>query len=151
LNVQPETRYPSAYTITAGSYQSGNVQSLLADDNNYLVTKSGTSGVLRTSQTDLEFNTIAPPVSRLDILIVLGSTTSSTTLRIFAYNVVTATWSELSAATLGTGETTRTLAISASAANYVSPSGSVKVRVQSTKVLATHSIRIELARMTVTH
>ena len=41
----PQTLYPASYAVVSGAYQSGDLQSLVADDNNHLVVRSSTSGL----------------------------------------------------------------------------------------------------------
>jgi hypothetical protein len=149
--LNPETRTPSSYTIVTGTYQSGSLSSLGADDNNHLVVRSTTSGFERTSSTELVFSGVTGPVTRLDVSTILRSSTSSTTARLSLYDVVAGAWTQLTSSTIGTSEVSRAGAVSNSASRYVSPSGIVRLRVQSSKLLSTHTLSLEQARLTVTH
>jgi len=85
-NPTPQTYVPQSYAVSLGSYQSGNLASLSSDDNNFLVTKSTSSGWYRESITDFEFRNVRLPVSRLDYSVRLKSSASSTSVTIYAYS-----------------------------------------------------------------
>jgi Bacterial Ig domain/GDSL-like Lipase/Acylhydrolase family len=152
VNVRnPETLTPSSYTVVTGTHQSGSLASLGADDNSHLVVRSTTSGLERTASAELVFSGVTGPVTRLDVSTILKSSTSSTTARLYLYDVVAGVWTQLASSTIGTSEVARTGAVSTSASRYVGPTGTVRLRVQSSRLLSTHSLSLEQARLTVTH
>jgi hypothetical protein len=151
VSVFNDVRYPSGYTIQQGAYVSGTVQSLVSDNDNYLVTRSATSGMTAISKTDLQFSGVAGPVTRLDFSVTLKSSTASTAVTIYAYSASTSSWVQLDSVTLGTGETTRTFALTSNAASYIDATGTLRLRTQSSKFLSAHSVYLELVKLTVTH
>jgi hypothetical protein len=150
LNLPPETKYPTAYSVTTGVYRTGTLQSFVSDDDNYFTVGSTSSGTTRSSQTELQFSGITAPLSRIDLRLVLKSSASRTNLNIYVYDVSTSGWRQLTALTAGTSETTTSLAITSNLAAYVSPAGSMRVLVES-RISTTHSLSLDLARVVVTH
>jgi hypothetical protein len=144
----PIAYFPASYSVTTGAYQSGTAASLTADDNNYLVVRSTTSGATRQSVADLGFIGVAA-ATRLDYTVRLRSSASNTTITIFALNFVTGTWTQIGKSAIGTSETTLSASLTTSAASYVSPDGRVTVRIQSSRT-NTHSISDDLIKLVVT-
>ena len=139
---------PATYAVDTGTYQSGNVASLTADDNNYLVIKSTTSGVTRQSMTDFGFVTVAQG-SRLDYSVRLKSSTSGTTVVVSAFNYSSSLWTQLSSSSVGSSEVTVSASITTSASSYISSDGKMLVRVQSSQG-STHSVSDEVVKVLVT-
>jgi Bacterial Ig domain len=149
--LHPQTLYPASYAIVNGAYQSGGLPSLGADDNNHLVVRSSASGFERTAQAELVFSGVASPVTRLDVSAIFMSSASNTSARIHVYDFTSGAWVQLNSSTVGTTETTRNLGVSTNAARYVGPTGTVRLRIQTSKLLSTHTLSVEMARLTVTH
>jgi hypothetical protein len=129
---------------------SGDVQSLVSDNNSYLVIRSANSGYTAISRTDLRFIGVSGPVTRLDFSITLKSSTSSTAVTIYAFNTSTNAWVQLDSLSLSTAETTRTFAITSNPGSYVDATGALRLRTQSSKFLGAHSLSLEVAKLTVT-
>jgi hypothetical protein len=146
----PQTIYPTAYGVVSGSYESGGLPSLVANDNDRLVVRSTTSGSTGTAQAELTYSGLLTPVSRLDLRVIL-SAASNTSATLLLYDFTIGAWVGVSSGSIGSSETTRNVAISSNAARYVSPSGTVRLMVQSSRTLSTYSLRVDLARLTVTH
>jgi len=143
----PVSYLPASYSVSGGTYQSGNVASLSADDDTYLVVKSTTSGSTRRSVTDLGFTSVSAG-SRADYSLRLKSSVSSTTIIVSAFNYVTAKWTQLTTASVGTGEITITASITSSLGSYVSADRKMSLRVESSKT-STHSISNELMKIVI--
>jgi hypothetical protein len=92
---------------------------------------------------------VAGSVSRLDVSVILKSSDSNTTTRIYLYDFTTRAWTQLQTSTIGPAEATRTSAVSTNAGRYVG-AGTVRLRILSSKLLSTHSLSVELARLAVT-
>jgi hypothetical protein len=134
--------------VSAGTYLSGDMTSLRADDNNYFVVRSTTFGTTRRTTTDFGFSNVATG-SRADYSVRLKSSLWSTTVVISAFNYVSSTWTQLSSASIGTGEVTVTASLTASVSNYISSGGKMSVRVESSRGF-THSIYDEFINVVVT-
>jgi fibronectin type 3 domain-containing protein len=138
----PVTYYPSSYTVTTGSYVSGNLASLRANDNNYMVIKSQTSGTTRYARTDFTVTGIAGGTyTRIDLQVISKSDKSSTTQKIYLYNYVTAAWDQKDSTTISTSEVTRNVAVTSGMTNYIS-GGQLKIRTEGYK---TNSTTIQLS------
>src|SRR5206468_7794301 len=68
----PVSYWPGTYAVSGGTYQSGNMASLRADDDNYFVVKSTTFGVTRRTVTDFGLSSVARG-SRADYSVRLKS------------------------------------------------------------------------------
>jgi hypothetical protein len=147
-NVPPQIIYPASYTIVQGTYQSGGVTDLVSDDNAYLATRGVTSGYTGYAQTELAFQNVAANPIRLDFTVIAKSSTSSTTLVLQAFNVTTGSWTQLSSASIGTGESTQAVSITASPNNYRDATGRVRLRVRGSKFLSTFTVSHEVVRLT---
>jgi hypothetical protein len=142
----PQLFQPASYAVTQGTYQSGNASSVAADDSVYLVAQSTRSGTTRYTRTEFEFlNTPASPL-RLDLTVIARST-ASTTVRVYAYSVSSASWKELTSVSVGTSEVTRTVSITSNPGQYRDSSGRVRLRVQGSRSLANFTISHELVRL----
>jgi Bacterial Ig domain/GDSL-like Lipase/Acylhydrolase len=146
--VNPQVLYPASYRTISGSHQSGSVQSLAADDGNHLVIRSTTSSLERTAQVELAVNGVSGTVSRLDIRAIVNASASNTTARVYVYDVTTSAWTQLSSFTIGPSETTRNITVSASPARYVDTTGTLRLRIQSSRLVSTHSLSVEMVRVT---
>jgi hypothetical protein len=147
-NPMPQTYFPQSYAVSLGSYQSGNLTSLTSDDNNFLVTRSTSSGWYRESITDFEFRNIRLPASRLDYSLTIKSSGSfSTSIIIYAYNFATASWMQLNSSSIGTSEVTKNFSITSSPASYINAEGKSLIRLKSSKLLGNHSISSDLVRL----
>jgi hypothetical protein len=124
--------------------------SLVADDNNYLVVRSATSGLTSYARTDFEFPDATATASRLDFSVVVKSSASSTTLRLFAFHVPTASWTLLNSSTVGTSESTKSVSVTAGAGGYRDSGGRVRLRVEGSRLLSTFTLSHEVTRLTVT-
>lgn len=144
----PVTYYPASYSVSTGTFQSGTTSSLTADDNNYLVVKSSTSGSSRQSVTAFTFSKVAPG-SRIAPTVRLKSSVSNTSIVVSAMNYTSGTWTQLTTGTVGISESTITAAITTGAANYVNASGQMSLRVQSSSG-STHSVSFEIVSAVVT-
>ena len=149
-NPTPQTYFPQSYAVSLGSYQSGDLTSLTSDDNNFLITKSTSSGWYRESITDFEFRNVRIPVSRLDYSVTIKSSASSTSATIYAYNFVTASWTQLNTSSIGTSEVTKNVSITSSAASYINAEGNSLIRLKSSKLLGNHSISSDLVSLIAT-
>jgi hypothetical protein len=145
----PALLVPSSVVIRQGSLSSGNAASAASDDNNYLVTRSAFSGLTALSQTELVFTDATGPVSRLDLLVRVKSTTSNTRVGVSLYNVTTGSWQEFTSTNVGSSETTLTASVTSSPGSYIDASGKVTMRISTSKLLSSHSISIDRATVTV--
>jgi hypothetical protein len=62
---------------------------------------------------------------------------------------MTKTWTQLSSFTIGLSETARNITVSTSPARYVDTTGTVRLRVHSSRLVSTHSLSVEMVRLTV--
>jgi len=145
----PRVLYPTSFRTITGSHQSGSVQSLSADDGNPLVIRSTTSGLERAAQVELAVSGVTGSVSRLDIRAIVKASSSNTTARVQVYDVTTNTWTQLSSFTIGPSETTRNMTVSTSPARYVDGTGTVRLRIHSSRLASTHSLSVDMVRLTV--
>jgi len=148
--LNPRTVYPSSYAVVSGTHQSGGVSGLTGDDGNYLVVRSTTSGLDRTAGVEFTVAGVTGPVSRLDMRTILKSSVGSTTAHIYIYDVTAGAWTQLSNSTIGTSEVTRTNGVSG-ASRYVNAGGNVRLRIESSRWLSTHSLSVEQVQVTVTY
>jgi hypothetical protein len=148
VGAPPPTLFPQTFTVNQGSYVSGTTTSLTADDNNYLVIQSTTSGTNRVSNTDFKFSTVASP-SRLDYTVRLKSSVTATTVTILAFNYTTSSWTQLGSTSVGTSEVTIVNSITTGAANYRNAQGNALLEIQSTKT-SNNSISNEIVQLVAT-
>ena len=148
--LNPRTVHPSSYAVVSGTHQSGGVSGLTSDDGNYLVVRSTTSNLERTAGVDFVVAGATGPVSRLDVRTILKSSVGSTSAHIYIYDVTAGAWTQLSSSTIGTSEVTRTSSVSGPA-RYVDAGGNVRLRIESSRWLSTHSLSVEQVQVTVTY
>ena len=123
----PVVYYPSSYAVIQGTYVSGNVASLVSNDNNYLVIASQTSGTTRYATTDFTVTGITvPSPSKITVQVIAKSSKSNTTQRIKLWNYSTSVWDQKDSATISTSEVTRSFDVTTGASNYIS-GGQLKV------------------------
>ena len=130
-------------------HQSGDLQSLVADDGNHLIVRSTTSGVERTAHAEFAISGVVGPVPRLDFRAILRSSASSTSARIYVYDFTTRAWTQLNASMVGTAEVTRNVSVSANTKRYVDAAGTVRVRIQSAQRFPAYALSVEMLRLTV--
>jgi hypothetical protein len=144
--VATQTLFPATYTVSAGSQAAGNVASLNSDNNNYLAIRSVWSGLSGVSRTDFEFSTVQTS-SRLEFTVIAKSSSTSTALRLYAFNYSTNAWVQIHSSTISTSETTRAVTISSNAASYRSSAGRARLRAESVRSLATPTMSYDLIRL----
>jgi fibronectin type 3 domain-containing protein len=129
--------YPSSYTVVTGSYYSGSISGLTADDSSYLVIRSQTSGSTRYARTDFTVTGIMTgSPAKIDLQVITKSTNIGTQQNIYIYNYTTALWHQTDSFTVGTKELTRNMAITAGMSNYIN-GGQLKVRIEGYKTNST--------------
>jgi hypothetical protein len=148
--LNPSTIFPSSYTVTSGSYQSGGVAALTRDDGSYLVIRSTDSGGQRTAATELVMSGASGPASRLDVRTIVKSSVSSTAVGVEIYDWTSAVWTQLGSSSVSTSEVTHTSSVS-SPARYIDAAGDVRLRLDSSRSLSTYSLSIEQVQITVTY
>ncbi len=150
-NVASTTSYTSTvYTVRTGSYVGGNAASFASDDNNYFEARSSTSGITRTMNLDTAVENVTGTISRLDYSVRLKSSTSSTTVRIYAYNFTTGALVQVGSATVGTSEVTINGSLTSNLSQYRDSSNQIGIIISSSKLLSTHNLSVDFARLTVT-
>ena len=128
---QTVTATPAAATIDAGTLRAGAASALSSDDDVYYQVNSTTSGT-RTSSFYGSFTGVPTNISSLTAT-YRGRNSVSCTQVIQIWRVTDGTWQQLNSAALGNTETTRgPYTPTGAAANYVSPTGEVRVRVRCT-------------------
>ena len=138
-----------SYVVTQGTFQSGNLASLAADDTSYLSLAGTTSGFTRYTRAEMSFlNTPASP-ARLDFTVIARASASSTTLRIYAYNVSSATWTQLTSLTIGTTDVSRVVSITSNASAYRDAAGSVRLAIQGSHYLSGFNLLHDVTTLTV--
>ncbi|NIA14433.1 MAG: hypothetical protein GWP08_10145 [Nitrospiraceae bacterium] len=146
----PTVHYPSSYTVTTGSYQSGDLNSLTVDDDDYLTVNSA-SGFY--TYTFVDFDVTGVPTStpsQIDVEVIRKSSASSTTAKIYLYNYSSSAWDEKDSFLMDTNEATRTVTVTSGAANYVS-GDTLKVRCKTGKAWwQAYTVYFELVEVTVT-
>lgn len=142
---------PGAYAVTLGSYQAGTLADVAADDNLFLVTRSAASNGTGYARTDFEFAGLPAAPLGIDVAIVAKSSASSTSLRVYAFNVTTNAWTQLSSSTVGTAEAASGSSITGNAAAYRDSAGRMRVRVQGSKGSSTFSVSHDVVRISVLH
>ena len=86
---------------------------------------------------------------RLDFKAILKSSASSTSARIYVYDVTARAWTQLNASMVGTTEVTRNISVSTNARRYVDAAGTVRVRIQSAQRFPAYALSVELLRVTI--
>jgi hypothetical protein len=129
--------------------QSGNLQSLGADDGNHLIFGSTTSGVERITHTEFAIGGVIGPVSRLDLKVIMKSSGASILTRVYLYDVTTRAWIRVNASMVGTVKATRAISVATNPRRYVDAAGTVRVRIRSARRFPTHSLNVELLRVTI--
>ena len=147
--LNPLILYPSSYVIASGSYQAGDLQSLVADDGNHLIIRSTTTGVERTAHAEFVISGVVGPVPRLDFRAILRSSASSTSVRLYIYDFTARAWIQLNASMVGMTEVTRNVSVSANTKRYVDAAGTVRLRIQSGQRFPTYALSVEMLRLTV--
>jgi predicted phosphodiesterase len=145
----PPTYYPGSYAVVQGSYVSGSVSSLTADDNDYLVIQSTTSGI-RYATTDFTVTGITGGTpSKIDVKVITKSSQNTTSQSVYLWNYSTSAWDQKDSTTIGTSEVTRTFSVTSGTANYIS-GGQLKLRTAGSKSNKTFNLSHELISVTVT-
>jgi hypothetical protein len=139
---------PGAYSVTRGAYQAGTVASVAMDDNAYLAIRSATSGLTGYATTDFEFTGVSSTASTFDFSVVVKSSASSTTVRLYVFRVSSQSWIQLNSYTVGTGESGKDVSITAGASGYRDAAGRVRLRVEGSKLLTTFTVSNELISLT---
>jgi hypothetical protein len=139
---------PGAYSVTRGAYQSGTIGSVATDDNGYLAVRSATSGLTGYATTDFEFVGVSSTASRLDFSVVVKSSASSTTVRLYVFQVSSQSWIQLSSSTVGTSESRKDVSITAGASGYRDTAGRVRLRVEGSKLFSSVTVSHELISLT---
>jgi lysophospholipase L1-like esterase len=146
-----QTVIPSTYVVNTGTFQSGSLTSLNADDNNFLNIRSTTSGSTRTTSSD--FAVLSVPVSApktIKVELRAKSSTSSTTITTSVYNFSTASWQQVNSYTGNTAETTKTVSLTSNVARYIdSATNRMGIRVTSSRGgSTTHTMSFEKLAIT---
>jgi hypothetical protein len=145
----PVTYTPTSYSVTQGTYGSGNAASLASNDNNYLIINSQTSGTVRYAATDLTCTGVAGVPTRLDVSVTAKSSTSATTQVIQLWNYSTSAWDSFSSGNIGTAESTLPFSVTTGAANYVS-GGQILVGVVDYKSRKNFTLSLDRVAVSVT-
>jgi hypothetical protein len=90
------------------------------------------------------------PVTRLDVRTIVKSSVGSTGEIVSIQDVTTGTWTQLSSATIGTSEATRTSSV-ASPARYIDTGGNIRLRIDTNRMLSTYTLSIEQVQVTITY
>jgi hypothetical protein len=149
----PVTVVPSAVQIVpgAGSLVSGTLSSLQSDNNLYYVVRSTTSGWTRTSQTDVTLSGVNGAPVRLEARARVKAASSGERLTMSVWNNTSQAWVQVwSTSSLSTSETAASGTISSSVAQYIS-GGVVRVLLQGTSTLSTHTTSIDQVTVTATY
>ncbi len=142
--------FPGSYLVTQGTYQSGTAASLVSDDNSFLVVRSVSSGFTGYTRTELTYPSTPAAPTRLEITVVAKSTTSSTSVRVYAYRVTTSSWVQLNDFTINSTESSRTVSITSRAGDYRDATGTVRLAIQASKLLSSFTVSHEMVRLNVT-
>ena len=102
------------------------------------------------SNTEFGFRNVSIPVSLLDYSVRLKSSASSTSVKIYAYDFVSASWTQLHSSSIGTSESTKSVSITSSAAGYINAEGNSLIRLKSSKFFGNHSISSDLVSLIAT-
>jgi hypothetical protein len=145
----PVTYTPSSYSVTQGTYGSGNAASLTSDDNNYLIINSQTSGNVRYAGADLTCTGVTGVPTRLDVSVTAKSSSSGTSQTLQLWNYNTSAWDTFSSGTIGTAESTQTFSVTTGAANYVS-GGQIQVGAIASKAKRTFTLSLDRVAVSVT-
>jgi len=146
-NPPPQVLTPESYAVAAGTYLSGAAASLAANDDAYLAVRGALSGFTYYATTDFTVSNTPSPLSRMDLTVTVKST-ASTTVRVYAYNVTTSAWTQLTSATVGTGESTLTNSVISNAGVYRNAAGAIRIRVQGSRS-GTFTLSHEVVRVSV--
>jgi hypothetical protein len=140
------TAFPSATTITNGTYRSGSAASLNAVDGaTYQVSTS-------VSRTDWYGRITGVPNSLRSLTMTFnGSSSVTCTQRLMLYNWTSATWAMINSRTAGTTAVSVVVPVAGTLANYVSGStgyGDVYARVQCVSAMLTFFSSADLLQIT---
>ncbi len=146
-----QTVNPGVYVVNTGTFLSGSLASLNADDNNFLNIRSTTSGSTRTTNTD--FAVLSVPVSSpttIKVELRAKSSVGSTTLVTSVYNFSTASWQQINSYSGGIAETTKTINLTSNVARYIdAATNRMGVRVTSSRGgSTTHTVSFEKLAIT---
>jgi Domain of unknown function (DUF4082)/Bacterial Ig-like domain/Bacterial Ig domain/Purple acid Phosphatase, N-terminal domain len=130
----PVTAFPAATVIETGARtpRAGNAASLTADDNNFFAVNSTTTGT-RTTSWYGNFTSVPAALSNLRVSYV-GKNSASCTQVLAAWRWTDSTWQQLDSRAVSTTEVSiNDLSPAGASANYVSPSGELRIRVRCTR------------------
>ncbi len=122
---------PSSYAWVRGVPQSGNLASLAADDNNYLIAKMGEVPNASEPPAQLEVEAFAPSsvVYGIDLSLVAKVNTAGLVQMVEVWNFPLNRWDVVGQQGATTSETVQTLSVSGNVLNYVEP-GTHRVKVK---------------------
>jgi len=128
----PKIFFAASYTVSQGTYSSGNAASVKNYDAGYLVVNSAAN--LATTDFTVTGVSIAAP-SKIKVRVNTKSSVASTTQAIQFWNYSTSAWDSKDSATIGTAVSVRDITVTTGASNYIS-GGILKVRVAGSKTSA---------------
>lgn len=125
---------PTATTILAGSPNSGSFLNLATNNESYYQVNSTTSGTPRVTDWYASVTIGEAPASVVQLTTVYNGDYSrnNTTQTLFLFNWSTNTWTQIDSRLAGEADVTITN-IQASPANFISPSGEVRLRVRGSR------------------
>jgi subtilisin family serine protease len=137
---------PGTVTLQSGSYRSGSVSALGADDDVFLELASTTSGT-RVSSWYGSFTSVPRDLASLRVA-YRGRTSASCAQTVSVWRWPTGSWVQLDSRTVGTTETLVDRAASGVLGDYVSSAGDVRVRVRCTSSWSSFVMRGDQLRIT---
>ena len=138
---------PSSFTVAQGTFSSGTVANVASDNNLFLAVNSQTSGSTRFATTDFTLTGITSAgLSKLEVLTITKSSAASTSQQVSIWNYLTSAWVQLDSTTIGLAEVARNMTVTTNVSSYLS-SGSVKIRITSSKVSSSFTLSTEQVRV----
>jgi hypothetical protein len=120
---------PASYSMDLGTYVSGNMASLTADDSNdFVVASTATGDFGRHARADFTFTGVASSSpSCIKVGVAVRSSISAMTYVVYLWNYTTSEWDQKHIATVGTAESSFEFLLGSSSSDYLS-CGEMKVR-----------------------
>ncbi len=127
----PSPVWPSGYTLGRGAVFSGDLGSLLLNDNNRLVMRPGVVFPSQEPPIQLIVNATSPneTLSKLEFSVEAHCSASNIEQRIALYNYDTQTYETLSTSTSTTSDSTTVVVVTSNPARFLGPSLELRSRV----------------------
>lgn len=132
---------PDGFAVIQGTLKSGNLASLINDDNNFL--RAGSSSKPAVSVDFDLADGCYTGLSQLRVFVRSKDSSSSITRKLYLWNNSTSAWDLVGQNTVGTSESNLQVTVTSGLSNYVTAAGLVKVGVEQVRLLFSHDMYVE--------